>query len=103
MKIACASTNGIEVNEHFGTASEFYIFRLEGGELNLEDKVTVEPYSSGDQKDHPFALSAFERVSTALSGCKRVYVVKIGTTPARELRKLGIEPVIYQGEISAIT
>lgn len=62
MKIACASTNGIEVNEHFGTASEFYIFTLEGGELKRQGVVKVKPYSSGDQKDHPFAQNAFERV-----------------------------------------
>ena len=78
MQIACASTNGIEVDEHFGTASEFYIFNLEGGVLTDGKKVEVEPYSSGDQKDHPFAPTAFERVSTALKGCERVYVVKIG-------------------------
>jgi predicted Fe-Mo cluster-binding NifX family protein len=102
MKIACASTNGIEVNEHFGTAAAFYIFTLENGDLSREDVVKVNPYSSGDQKNHPFAQSAFERLSAALQGCKRVYVVKIGETPARELRKIGIEPVIYTGDISAI-
>ena len=85
MKIACASTNGIAVDEHFGTASEFYIFELDGGELTRQGKVVVEPYSSGDQKDHPFAQTAFERVSSALEGCERVYVQKIGATPAKSL------------------
>ncbi len=102
MKIACASTNGIEVNEHFGTASEFYVFSMDGGILTRQGIVKVEPYSSGDQKEHPFAQSAFERVSMALTDCARVYVVKIGETPARELRKIGIEPVIYEGAINAI-
>ena len=102
MKIACASTNGITVDEHFGTASEFYIFELEAGELTRQGKVVVEPYSSGDQKDHPFAQTAFERVSLALEGCERVYVQKVGETPARELQKIGIEPVIFSGEISGI-
>ena len=102
MKIACASTNGIAVDEHFGTCSEFYIFELEGGELTRQGKVLVEPYSSGDQKDHPFAQTAFERVSSALEGCERVYVQKIGDTPARELRKIGIEPVIFEGAIDGI-
>ncbi len=102
MKIACASTNGIEVNEHFGTASEFYIFNLEDGQLSREGKVLVEPYSKGDQKEHPFAQSAFDRVSMALTGCARVYVVKIGTTPARELQNIGIVPIIYKGAITDI-
>ncbi len=102
MRIACASTNGIEVDEHFGTASEFYIFELEAGVLTRQGKVVVEPYSHGDQKGHPFAQTAFARVSTALTGCERLYVVKIGDTPARELKKIGIEPVIYEGAISTI-
>lgn len=103
MKIACASTNGIEVDEHFGTASEFYLFELEAGVLTRQGKVVVEPYSQGDQKDHPFAQNAFARVSAALTGCEQLYVVKIGDTPARELKKIGIEPIIYEGPISAIT
>ncbi|PLX49291.1 MAG: dinitrogenase iron-molybdenum cofactor biosynthesis protein [Desulfobulbaceae bacterium] len=102
MKIACASTNGINVDEHFGTASAFYIFDLADGVLTPLDKVLVEPYSDGDQKDHPFTPTAFERVSTALAGCERVYVRKIGDKPAAELRKIGIEPIIHEGAIDAI-
>lgn len=102
MKIACASTNGLEVDEHFGTASHFHIFSLEGGVLTPAGKVVVEPYSQGDQKDHSFAQTAFERVSEPLKGCSKVYVVKIGDTPAAELRKIGIEPIVYKGAIDNI-
>ena len=101
MKIAVATTNGIEVNEHFGRADNFFIYVMTSeGPVKVEE-VEVKPLSTGDRK-HPFEADRFRDIAEALKGCERVYVAKIGERPAEELEKIGIEPVVFQGSISSI-
>lgn len=101
MKIAVATTDGIKVDQHFGMAEAFqvYVFTSEGPVK--VGKVAVTPLSTGD-KNHPFDKERFQSLAEALKGCERVYVTKIGDRPAAELQKTGIEPVVFQGEISSI-
>jgi len=101
MKIAVATTDGINVNEHFGRAETFRIYVITSdGPVKVEE-VTVTPLSTGDKK-HPFDRNRFQAIAEALKGCERVYTTKIGERPAEELQKAGIVPFIYEGEISAI-
>jgi predicted Fe-Mo cluster-binding NifX family protein len=101
MKIAVATTNGITVNEHFGRTDNFFIFVITSeGPVKVEE-LKVEPLST-DDKNHPFDKKRFESIAETLKGCERVYVTKIGERPAAELQKIGIEPVVSQGEISSI-
>ena len=102
MKIAVATTDGSTVNEHFGRVETFqvYVITIEGPVK--VDEVTVTPLSTGD-RNHPFDADRFETIAGALQGCERVYVARIGERPAEELQKQGIEPVVFDGEISAIT
>jgi predicted Fe-Mo cluster-binding NifX family protein len=101
MKIAVATTDKITVNEHFGRTENFSIFVITSdGPVKVEE-VRVEPLSTGN-KNHPFDKERFQSIAEALKGCERVYVTKIGERPAAELQKIGIEPVVSQGEISSI-
>jgi len=101
MKIAVATTDGIKVNEHFGMADKFklYVITSDGPVEVGEAAVTK---LSTDDKKHPFDKERFQAIADALKGCERVYVTQIGERPAEELKKAGIEPVIFDGEISAI-
>lgn len=101
MKVAIVSTNGVDVNEHFGKATRFLIYELgtTGAKLLAERK--TESLSVGDT-DHPFDQDRLSAVIKTIESCERVYCTKIGDRPAAELRKLGIEPVIYEGPISEI-
>ena len=102
MKIAVATTNGTEVNEHFGRIDKFQIYVITSdGPVKVEE-VTVRPLTTGDKK-HPFDGDRFRAIADALKGCERVYVTKIGERPAAELGKTGIEPVVFQGAISSIS
>ena len=101
MKIAVATTDGTTVNQHFGMAESFQVYVMTSeGPVQVEE-VAVTPLSTGDKK-HPFDQERFQALADALQGCERVYVTKIGARPVEELRMLGIEPVIFEGAISAI-
>jgi len=101
MQIAIVSTDGQTVNDHFGKADRFLIYESDGAPPAFIEERTVEAYSTGD-KSHPFDQSRFAAVLAALAGCREVYCTKIGDKPSEELGKAGIEPVLYQGPISAI-
>ena len=102
MKIAVATTDGKMVNEHFGRMENFYIYVITSEGPVKVDEVSVKPLSTGD-KNHPFDSERFQSIANALQGCERVYVTRIGERPAEELQNAGIEPVVFQGEISSIT
>ena len=101
MRIAVVSTDGINVNGHFGRAMRFLIYDL-GREMKLVDTRPSETLSVGDP-DHAFDPDRFGRVSAHLKDCRRVYATRVGDVPAAKLKELGIEPMIYSGAIADIT
>jgi nitrogen fixation protein NifX len=102
MQVAIISTDGSNVDEHFGRAKRFLICEIEGTNQTLLAIRLLAPYSDGD-RNHQFNSERFAEVCDKLAGCERVYCTRIGDKPAEELQKLGIEPVIYEGPISRIT
>jgi len=102
MRIAVATTDGQNVNEHFGKAEEFHIFDIAEGNPKFVEKREVTPLSVGD-KDHDFDQARFHAVLDKISDCSRVYVSKIGERPADELQRNGIEAVLFHDAIASIT
>ena len=96
-RIAAVSTDGIHVDEHFGKAKRFLIYEIDDPVTLVEERPT-ESLSVGDP-NHPFAANKFNRIVSLLADCSKVYVTQIGSTPAEELLKMGIEPVRYHGAI----
>ena len=99
-RIAVVSTDSVNVNDHFGMAEAFLIYDVQD-ELQFVEKRTSEKLSVGDP-NHPFDADKFGRVYDKIKDCSNVYVTKIGEGPAKKLKELGIEPVIYKGAISEI-
>lgn len=102
MRIAVATTDGKNVNEHFGKAEQFHIFDLGSTGPNFVESRPVTALSVGD-KDHDFDEARFNAIREKISDCSRVYVVKIGEKPASELRRHGILPVLYHAGIESIS
>ena len=99
-RIAVVSTDSINVNDHFGMARAFLIYDVED-KLKFVEKRESEKLSVGDP-NHPFDADKFNRVYEKIKDCSSVYITKIGEGPARKLKELGIEPVVYSGTISGI-
>ncbi|MDH3348739.1 MAG: hypothetical protein OEM02_11665 [Desulfobulbaceae bacterium] len=93
MKIAIASTNGVDVNEHFGRSQRFLICELKDDGPKILEERKVTPYSDND-KGHTFNQDKFSKIALALSGCKRIYCSAIGDKPANELQLIGISTKI---------
>lgn len=102
MQVAIVSTDAVNVDEHFGRATRFLIYEISGDTQVLMKIKEVQSLSDGD-KNHEFNPDRFSAVAERLEGCKRVYCTKVGDRPAKELEKLGIEPVIYEGLIERLT
>jgi predicted Fe-Mo cluster-binding NifX family protein len=100
LRIAIVSTDGTNVNDHFGMAKRFLIYDC-NGEMTLVEERQTESLSAGDP-DHTFDTEKFGRIASRLKDCSRIYITKIGDTPAAKLRGMGVEPVIYEGHIKDI-
>ncbi|MBC8318815.1 MAG: nitrogen fixation protein [Desulfobulbaceae bacterium] len=102
MKIAIVSTDGINVDEHFGKAKRFLIYELGKDGVSKLGEIKSPSLSIGD-KSHAFDKNRFDSIVEVLKGCSQMYSTKIGEKPRQELEKRGIMPVIYEGAIDAIT
>ncbi|MBI4793671.1 MAG: dinitrogenase iron-molybdenum cofactor biosynthesis protein [Deltaproteobacteria bacterium] len=102
MQIAIVSTDGVNVNDHFGKAERFLIYEAGPQGLAPIAERQVARLSTGDQS-HQFDAARFAAVAEALAGCQRVYCTRIGDRPRQELEKLGITAVIHEGAIAAIS
>ena len=99
-RIAVVSTDSVNVNDHFGMAESFLIYDY-ADELEFVEKREAEKLSVGDP-NHPFDAEKFNRVYETIKDCSSVYMTRIGDGPAKKLKELGIEPVVYAGTISGI-
>lgn len=102
MQIAIVSTDGKNVNAHFGKAERFLIYKAGPDGLTMLYERKVSPLSIGD-KSHKFDPTRFEAIAKALEGCGQVYSTRIGDRPQQELEKLGVISVSYKGAIDAIS
>ncbi len=100
MLIAVTSTNGTDVDQHFGHTESFSIYSYNNCNPELIKEIAVEKYSV-DDPNHPFDLPRFATVANQLIDCKVLVTKKIGDKPKQELTKLGITTVISSETIPA--
>lgn len=98
MLIAVASKTGTEVDQHFGHAESFRIFKYRKGNPVQVNEVQVERYCTFDM-EHPFRHSQFDGIAEAIKDCKAVVTAMIGELPRQELEKLGFKVVSMSGPI----
>lgn len=104
MKVAFATTDGINVDEHFGRAGNFAVY-----ELTDTDYRFVEMRKFAEVKDIDFENtkgidqiheSKVEGKVAKLSDCKIIYLTEIGGPSAARLIKRGIMPIKVAGAVS---
>ena len=102
MKIAVTSSDGENIDTHFGKAETVYVFEFQKSNLKLLEKRDIEKYCS-EVPGHTFRNEEFQKVFDAISDCNVLYTKKIGKTPAEKCRSQGIEIKELDGKISTIS
>lgn len=107
IKVAASSNDGKTVNEHFGKAEAFYVYKLVDNGLNFIEKREVESYcASASSKEllpeHEFNNDRFNKVYATLKDCQVVYTQQIGLTPLTNLKNKGIDIQICNCTIHSI-
>jgi predicted Fe-Mo cluster-binding NifX family protein len=90
MLIAVTSSNGIDVDTHFGKAERFLIYEVGTGEPALLHAVETPSYCSGAAPGHSLMPDKLAAISQALGDCRVVVTAMIGEAPQQELERLGI-------------
>jgi predicted Fe-Mo cluster-binding NifX family protein len=98
MLIAVTTKSGNEIDQHFGHAEKFRIYRYRQGDPVQVDEVTVEKYCSFDP-DHPFRHAQLNGIAEAIKDCRALVTAMIGGLPKQEMEKLGFKVIITEGPI----
>lgn len=97
MKVAFATTDGINVDEHFGRAGMFAIYEItENGYRFVELRKFIEGRDREIEETKGMGEIHEDRVQTKvdrLSDCKIVYLTEIGGPSAARLIKKGMMPI----------
>jgi predicted Fe-Mo cluster-binding NifX family protein len=94
MKIALASSDGINVNLHFGKAFKFSIYELEGNKPNFLETRKVE--KNPDEKHQ------WDKSLRIIRDCEVVICVQAGIKARIGLKKAGIELLEDEGPVDEV-
>ncbi|MEW6163817.1 MAG: NifB/NifX family molybdenum-iron cluster-binding protein [Pseudomonadota bacterium] len=87
LKVAFATADRERVNEHFGAATGFAIYQLDGERAKLME--LAEFAAEGMDGNEGKLAAKIE----ALSGCAAVYCLAVGGSAVRQLLAHGIQPI----------
>lgn len=87
LKVAFASTDMKQVNQHFGSAEAFVIYAVNPDHRKMLEVVQFGELSKDGNEDKLVTKLA------ALEGCIAVYAQAIGASAVKQLVALGIQPV----------
>ncbi|MCC9608415.1 NifB/NifX family molybdenum-iron cluster-binding protein [Blastopirellula sp. JC732] len=87
LRVALASSDGVHVDEHFGSASQLVIYRVDGSSAQL---ISVASFSDMKQDGNENKLT---EKFTALEGTHAVFALAVGASAVRQLVALGTQPI----------
>ena len=92
-KFAVASKSGMLVDQHFGKATEFYIYESNGTTVKFIEKRLVKNYCSGEDSCSSNKKASIESILSAVSDCQGVLALRTGEAPSRKLESSGIQVI----------
>lgn len=98
-KIAIASTDGINVNEHFGRAAFFRIYEIDAEHHHL---IEIRDAVAACQQKRVHDKTNFDLTLELLSDCEGILVSKIGDGAAAYIISKGIRVFEVSGSIDAV-
>jgi nitrogen fixation protein NifX len=87
VRIACASNDGINVDGHFGSCSQFLIYQVSADEARLIDVRNTDIPDGLDVEDK----NVFR--AELIQDCQVLYIASVGGPAAAKIVKLGIHPM----------
>lgn len=97
IRIAIASSDGVNINQHFGRARTFRIYALQENNFIFEEERSVQPACSGQQH----SSYGLQLTAAAISDCQAVVVSQIGAGAIDLLIGQRILPFALEGSIDA--
>lgn len=91
-KLAIATKTGINIDEHFGHANEFYIYSYDDRGAKFVEKRIVDKYCTGVEEceEHDDKISKILKV---IEDCDFVLAMRAGIEPIKRLKEKGIEVI----------
>jgi nitrogenase molybdenum-iron protein alpha/beta subunit/MoaA/NifB/PqqE/SkfB family radical SAM enzyme len=91
LQIAVATKSGMMVDQHFGHASEFYVYQYRNGNAVFKEKRSVKRYCNGQEEcNSNSSEDKMESIIATISDCNAVIAMRIGDAPTRRLNREGI-------------
>ncbi|MBA5851677.1 nitrogenase cofactor biosynthesis protein NifB [Clostridium sp. cel8] len=89
-KFAISSKTGMNIDQHFGHATEFYIYSYDAGTIKFIEKRNVEKYCTGieDCDNHEDKIS---KIIRTIKDCNAVLTLRAGFEPKEKLESAGIK------------
>ncbi len=92
---AVSSKSGVLVDQHFGHASDFYIYEYKNHSIRFKERRSVSKYCDGsdgcDGMGGGNKPGKMEAILEAVKDCKGVLAMRIGEAPKQKLREKSIE------------
>ncbi|QAA35350.1 hypothetical protein C1I91_19385 [Clostridium manihotivorum] len=101
-RFAIATKSGINVDQHFGHATEFHIYEYKDGDISFVELRNIEKYCTGIEEcdDHEDKIN---RTIRTIEDCSAVLAMRAGDAPIKKLAEKGIEVFqMYDGIRSGI-
>jgi nitrogen fixation protein NifX len=104
LKVAFATTDGVQVDEHFGRAGLFAVYEIgEQGHRLIEMRKFAEGRDSAIEQTKGMKEAHDDLVQKkvdALGDCKIIYIAEIGGPSAARLVKKGMMPVKVKEKVT---
>lgn len=103
MKVAVASQNGAVVHQHFGRATQFLIYEIEGAEFRLiESRPNQPPCGTTPPDAEPgHAPDPMRKAIELVGDCRAVVVAQIGPGAVEKLSHRGVLAFVIPGFIDS--
>ncbi len=98
VRFAVISKSGILVDQHFGHATQVYIYDYENGEAKYIEKRSCKKYCEG-QENCDDKFDKFEEIVKSMKDCKAVLCMRIGDIPSKKLAEQGIKVITTYDKI----
>jgi len=94
IRFAVASKTGLNIDQHFGHATEFYIYDFVQGDAKFIEKREVPKFCTGKEDCDDSHEGKIDKIIKTISDCSSVLALRIGDEPKQKLESKNIK--VYQ-------